>query len=561
MLKESGFAYAKVRVRAAVDLNARAADIMTEIAAGKRARFGPIRIVGLRQIPEDKVRAALDIKQGDQYSEAEQQDARQALGDMQLFTRVDVTPDLSNPDVEDVPILVALQEDQLRKLVLGGGSVIDALKLEMHLRTGWEHKNFLGGARRLSIEATGGVDFFPWRLENPKTLGVAPKFFPVLDTSVKLEQPALFNGRTSGSVQAGYSMRPVLYSLGKNFEPKNANAELVIGYHQPTGRVGLERAFAGQRIVLKPSYNLQARVPFMYQGQPVGLQTVWTSYPKLEAVFQTFAGDIFDDRAKREFAVSFRNSLEVAGMKLGDRRWLGGSVSDVKIEPEVRLLLPLRAKRRNPEQRAGDVTLAGRVKFGFILVPDYGSTLRTDQAATIADGDAKTVEQVNEDQQKLLSRAFYSGGANSNRGYAQMAISPHGLVGFLVPTTINCGNPMPEDEWRCIRPLGGFTQWEASLELRYAGLYPITIVAFADTADVSRDIGRLQFQYPHLSVGPGVRYESPVGPIRLDFGIRVPGAQAWGQKELPTDPPTHGQERPDFFGLPLAVQLAIGDAY
>jgi outer membrane protein insertion porin family/translocation and assembly module TamA len=232
----------------------------------------------------------------------------------------------------------------------------------------------------------------------------------------------------------------------------------------------------------------------------------------------------------------------------------------VKVEPEVRFLIPLRAKRRDPEQKAGDITLAGRVKFGFLLAPDYGSTLRTDQGRAIANGSAT----VNSDQQKLLSRAFYSGGANSNRGYAQMAISPHGPVGFLVPTSINCDPGVvrsQEDEQQCIRPLGGFTQWEASLELRYAGLYPITVVAFADTADVSRDIGRLQFKYPHLSVGPGVRYESPVGPIRLDFGIRVPGAQAWGQSALPENPQSHGQERPSLFGLPAALQLAIGDAY
>jgi outer membrane protein insertion porin family/translocation and assembly module TamA len=560
MLKESGFAYAKVRVSATVDLNARAADIMTELKPGKRARFGEIRIAGLKQIPADKVRAALSIKQGDQYSEAEQEDARQALGDMQLFTRVDVTPDLSNPDADEVPVLVTVQEDQLRKLVLGGGTVIDALKLEMHLRTGWEHKNFLGGARRLTIDVTGGVDLFPWRLENLNTLGITPKPLPVLGATVKLEQPALFNGRTQGSVQAGYSLRPVLYSLYSLGGSVDTTKQPVIGYHKPNGQLALERSFLGQRIWLKPSYNLQANIPYNYQNLPDNLSTVWISYPKLEAIFQTFAGDIFDDKNKRDLALSFRNSLEIAGMKLGQTRVLGGSLSDIKVEPEVRFLLPLRAKRRDPEQKAGDITLAGRLKFGFLLTPDYGSTLRTDQGRAIANGDA----DVNRDQQKLLSRAFYSGGANSDRGYAQMAISPHGPVGFLVPTTINCDPTVkrsPEDEAQCIRPLGGFTQWEASLELRYAGLYPITIVASADTADVSRDIGRLQFQYPHLSVGPGVRYESPVGPIRLDFGIRVPGAQAWGKSGLPTDPPSHGQERPDFFGLPAALHLAIGDAF
>jgi outer membrane protein insertion porin family/translocation and assembly module TamA len=392
--------------------------------------------------------------------------------------------------------------------------------------------------------------------------------FWVVDSSITLEQPALFNGRTKGTVKAGYSRRPVLYSLDKEADPRK---ERVIGYHKPSGQLGLERSFVGQDIVLKPSYNLEARVPFSYQnGLPVvvdangheqpGLQTVWVSYPRLFALFQKLPGEISRDRNRRDFSISFRNTVEIAGFKVGGTRLFGGSLSDVKIEPEVRGTAPLFPKRHHPEQKAGDLTIAGRLKFGFLLGPDYGDTLRTDQAQAIATGDPDLLH-VYADQQKLLSRAFYSGGATSNRGYAQNAISPHGPVGFLVPTSVNCDDPMHRDTTGCIRPLGGFTQWEASLELRYAALYPITIVLFADAADVSRDLGRLQFKYPHLSVGPGVRYESPVGPIRLDIGFRVPRAQAWGQKDLPlSHGPPDGQQ-PELFGLPAAIQLAIGDAF
>jgi outer membrane translocation and assembly module TamA len=557
VLKEAGYAYAKVRVSAVVDLNARAADINVAMQPGKRARVGEIRIVGLKQIPESKVRAALNLERGATYSEHDQQDAQQALVAMQLFTRVEVTPDLSNPDAEDVPILVTLQEDQLRKLTLGGGTVLDSLKLQMHLSTGWEHKNFMGGARRLSLQATGGVDLYPMRLEDFKTLAQKPtNDFWVIDTSVTLEQPAIFNGRTKGSVQARYTRQPVLYALSDTADPKT---ERVIGYHTPSAQLLLERSFLSQRIVLQPSYNLQARVPFSYQnGLVPGMETVWVSYPRLFALLQLYQGDLSSDRSKRDYSMSFRNTLEVAGLKLGGTRVLGGSVSDLKIEPEWRGVAPILPKRHSPEQKAGDLTVAGRVKLGFLLAADYGKSLRTDQAA---EGSVDTTS----DQQKLLSRAFYSGGATSNRGYAQNAISPHGPIGFLSPTGINCFmNPDP----RCIRPLGGFTQWEASIEVRYAGLFPLTFVAFADAADVTRDIGALGFKYPHLSVGPGVRYETAVGPIRLDLGIRVPGLQALGQTELPL---SHGQERPVFFescdtngkcrGFPAAIHLAIGDAF
>jgi outer membrane translocation and assembly module TamA len=546
-LREDGYAYVKVQTRATVDLNARAADIDIEVDPGKRARFGKVRVVGLSQIPERKVRALLSLREGDQYSVTDQEEARKAIEALDLFSRVEITPDLSDPNVTDVPIIVTLQEDKLRKLTLGGGTQIDSLQVEAHLRTGWEHKNFLGGARHFEISGKAGAVAFPNRLQTWDTLFRAPtRYLPVVRVGVGLRQPALFNGRTAGKVSVDYSATPLLYAVDeKTFVPED---EKIIGYHKPSLKLGLERSLWQQRISLEPSYNLESKIPFSYQGSlnDTGLAALWVSYPRLLTVITSKPGDFWKDRHRRDFTLSFRNSVELAGLRINDTYFFGGSVSDLKIEPEVRATIPLNGSRRTATQPMNDWILATRLKLGFVLAPDYGDTLRKRDAIAKANSP---------DQQKLLFRAFYSGGSTSNRGYAPQSISPYGPVGFLIPTGVDCSNADNAD--RCQRPLGGFTLWEASAELRYLGLHPLGLVAFIDASDVTRDIAIINVRYPHVSVGPGVRYDSPVGLLRLDLGIRVPGWQAIGEDGLP-DNGTHGKELPEF---PLAINLSLGEAF
>jgi outer membrane protein insertion porin family/translocation and assembly module TamA len=177
-----------------------------------------------------------------------------------------------------------------------------------------------------------------------------------------------------------------------------------------------------------------------------------------------------------------------------------------------------------------------------------------------ASTNSPTTGPVITDQEKLLLRAFYSGGSNSNRGYPLRGVGPHGPVGFLIPTGVNCQVlPTPVS---CIRPLGGFTLWEASLELRFPLSGPVSLVTFADASDVTRDVGHMRFNVPHLSVGPGLRYLTPVGPLRLDIGYRVPGAQQLGQKDLNAD--EGGGDVGTLFGvswLPMALNIAIGESF
>lgn len=198
------------------------------------------------------------------------------------------------------------------------------------------------------------------------------------------------------------------------------------------------------------------------------------------------------------------------------------------------------------------VTLATRLTTGFLFPSDYGETLTSAQAAN-----DPTNPAVVRDQHKLLFRAFYSGGPSSNRGYPYRGVGPHGPVGFLVPTGEDCGRPLDQLPAACIRPLGGLTLWEASLEVRFPVIGPLYAATFLDASDVTRRVGEIRFDVPHISPGLGLRYRTPVGPLRVDAGYRTPWLQQIGEEDLERQEGNPGT----VFGLPMAIHIALGESF
>ena len=169
----------------------------------------------------------------------------------------------------------------------------------------------------------------------------------------------------------------------------------------------------------------------------------------------------------------------------------------------------------------------------------------------------------------MYFRGLFSGGPSSNRGYPVRGVAPHGFVGFLNPATAatqvatNCAPTSPtSNDPSCATPIGGFTQWEASAEVRFQISGPFGAAVFCDAGDVSQYVlpnpGSLRFDYLHMSCGAGGRYDTPVGPIRLDIGYRIPGLQIVGKD--PASDPTFGAP-PEILGIPLAVAFGIGEAF
>jgi outer membrane protein assembly factor BamA len=527
LLGDQGYAFAQVVGHANVDLPKNVASVGLWVEPGRRGRVGEIRITGLGSIPPGPVRRALSIEPGDPYSTSGIQAARQAVMDLGVFSSVDIAPDLP-PGAQEpavVPLVVKLQVSKLHSVRLGGGLELDSIKADVHLSAGWEDKNFLGGFRHLLVEAVPGVVLYPTRLP---TLHAPRRLLPQGRLRTEFRQPGFLEARTTGTVRVQASIYPLLLSADL---PPNAP---VLGYREIRGNVGLERAFG--RLDASLTHTVQQNSPIAYWGElDPDLVPVLVSYPELLLDLE-----LTDSRIETHEGIAVKGSVQLAGV--------GGDARDVKLEPEVRGYIPLGRK----------LTLATRAAIGLLFPQNYGSTVAPN-ALTKSPGNVTRRDWVR-DSQLMFLRGLFAGGPGSDRGYGPQEIGPHGIVPFYSPGTTSrqlgadCQVTDPSLPSSCDLPLGGFTLWEASLELRYPIAGALSGVVFADAGDVSPKKVDFRFDRPHLSPGLGLRYDTPVGPVRVDVGYRVPGLQA------PKHAPGEGVPVTTF-GLPVAVSLGIGEAF
>ncbi len=102
---------------------------------------------------------------------------------------------------------------------------------------------------------------------------------------------------------------------------------------------------------------------------------------------------------------------------------------------------------------------------------------------------------------------FYSGGSNSVRGWNRAQLGPKRKSGT---------------------PIGGKSVIESNLEARYHLFWRISGVAFVDAGNVWEKSYAYKFNELSYAVGPGIRVDTPIGPIRFDVGFPV-----WNAKKSP----------------------------
>jgi outer membrane protein assembly factor BamA len=142
-------------------------------------------------------------------------------------------------------------------------------------------------------------------------------------------------------------------------------------------------------------------------------------------------------------------------------------------------------------------------------------------------------------------KRFYAGGSESVRGYGENQLGPRVLTfdpgkvldirvssdkkdtlpplctrDELVTGSCDEATTLPSSDFEP-RPVGGSTLVEGSVEYRFGLWRALDMALFVDAAVVGEgDVSTLTRGTSAITPGFGFRYTTPVGPIRIDLGIK-----------------------------------------
>ncbi|HEY8309121.1 MAG TPA: BamA/TamA family outer membrane protein, partial [Gemmatimonadaceae bacterium] len=168
--------------------------------------------------------------------------------------------------------------------------------------------------------------------------------------------------------------------------------------------------------------------------------------------------------------------------------------------------------------------VAGHVRFGIVSALSSTTEAVGLQSGTL---DASSILHPR--------KRFYAGGSQSVRGYGEGQLGPRVLTISAAKLLANdASNPLctaativkcnPNGAFKDRdfepRPLGGNRLLEGSIEFRFPLFGPLTGATFVDGAYLAQNTSPgLPKSKTAVTPGFGVRYRSPVGPVRIDVGV------------------------------------------
>lgn len=499
-LREASYACGAATGRVEIDKENREAFVEFYVNAGPPCTIGNIVVTGNQDLPAKTILAVANLKRGEPYSLLKLADAQRAVYALGALASVNIidTPrvDEQNQCTGIVDINIDVEPGRQIRWGIGAGvqsGTISTLTLEqdtrisdVHLLGRFEHRNFVDGFRRLSIE------------DRPKIVATN-QFFRfgqgfILGNEVRIgyQRPAFLEPRTTAAIRFRHDWGPDPYELFRRHDL------------QVSGQ--LSRPFLDGRLLLSGGLNYDAYLVVDRDPRfPTSYQVAFFD--------ERLVIDLRDDSRSPRSGFFFQIGSQQSPIRL-QRSW-----QYIRVTPEVRGYVPLPLSS----------TLAFRFGIGAMF---------------LFSRDRNRLDLIGQELGPQSYR-LRSGGPTSHRGFFGGFLGDPGSINSLTRE----GNDARND--------GGLRRWEASVEWRLPITQRFTTAMFMDFGDVNR-AANYRFNYIRAAAGFGFRYQTPVGPVRLDFGFLIP---SWQIVNEPPPPNAFNIFRFIRGGVPGAIQFTIGEAF
>lgn len=477
------------------------ADVVFTVHEGPRIVVDHILIAGNTRTRTETIERELQLKAGDPLGLADLLESQRRLAALGLFRRTRIT-EVAHGDETTRDVLVTVEESPATSVGYGGG-----------LEVGQRFREESGSAASEQLE-------------------VAPRAF------FEIGRRNLFGKNRSINLFTRISVRP-------NDEPGQSGR--VFSEYRVLGTFREPRAFGSAAdAFLTGTVEQQKRTSFNFARRAFSAELArrLTSRVSIAGNYQIQRTELFDERiiegdqllVDRLFPQlrlsSFSSSIVRDGrddaLNPGAGHYLSANAQLAArlIGSEVGLAksyLTAQWFRRMP--RTNQMVFAASARLGTAIGFAREVTQADAQGNPIIGPDGQPV--VHAIKELPASERFFAGGDTTVRGFA--------LDQLGTPETIDQNG----------FPIGGNAVVILNTELRVPLFGGVGLVGFLDTGNVFARTAEFDLTQLRSTVGFGVRYRSPIGPIRIDIGFKVK------RKELV----------PGTLEAPFAVHISLGQAF
>jgi outer membrane protein insertion porin family/translocation and assembly module TamA len=458
-LQDRGYPLALVSIEETPTPDARLR-LTLRASPGAEARYGEVTVNGNMSVGDDVVTRTLAFKPGNRFSLATIQLSQRRLYDLGLFQLATVKPETEQVVDGVVPVSVTVAEAKHRQIRLSAGYGSEE---RARGEAQWKHVNFLGGARTATVEGK----------------------WSSLDRGVRTSftQPYLFSPKVSVTFSAqGWFTDEPAFRLNTSGGRSTISYELT--QRNPVSGRGGQSSISASFIGEREDYTVTSE----FLGDPsVRSQLIALGLDPIKGEGRGLLGAIAFDYRRNTTAnvLDARSGYVVNAHAERAGGWLPGDFSYHEYTLEARHYRTLGRLVLAGRARIGTIDAAGddQVCFDVTIAPLIPTSTGTTPTCPVP-----------------FFKRYFLGGSNSLRGWGRFEVSDLSGSGF---------------------PIGGHSMLEMSAEVRTPLVGNINGVLFVDAGSVAMDPWHVAAKELRYDVGPGLRYVTPIGPIRVDLGYQL----------------------------------------